>query len=384
MKQKYQCLFLLVIILFSHYVTQAQFLSFEHDGINREYIYYEPAELNDNRPLVFVLHGFGGNGPNMSQFTGMEEIADQYGFAICYPNGSSDSGGRPFWNVGYAFHTNETVDDVGFLTELAGHLQSTHNLNPENTFATGFSNGAEMCYMLACQSPNTFKAVAPVAGAIIQGILQACDNSTPIPLLEIHSTGDDVIPIEADPNNSLGWGVYPLSIPETVEYFADKNQYTSIETETLTNIDPFHGNFVNTTKYQNGVNNNEVWYYEIDGGFHGWPRNSFGTNDINVGEEAWLFFQNHINNVNSTLSLTDIEELENTIQVFPNPASNIITIETNNTMEINEIMLYNTLGVNLNLKSTNGLLDIAHLSKGVYLLNIKTSKGALTKTIVKN
>ena len=75
----------------------------------------------------------------------MNQIADQYGFAVCYPRGTLDSNGDRFWNVGYAFHQSETVDDVGFLTELAEYLQITHNLNPDYTFATGFSNGWEMC-----------------------------------------------------------------------------------------------------------------------------------------------------------------------------------------------------------------------------------------------
>jgi polyhydroxybutyrate depolymerase len=38
--------------------------------------------------------------------------------------------------------------------------------------------------------------------------------------------------------------------------------------------------------------------------------------DINAGEEAWLFFQNHIDN---TLSVINFEDLKNTIRVFPNP-----------------------------------------------------------------
>jgi polyhydroxybutyrate depolymerase len=103
--------------------------------------------------------------------------------------------------------------------------------------------------------------------------------------------------------------------------------------------------------------------------------------DINAGEEAWLFFQNHIDN---TLSLPNIEEIENTIRVFPNPTSNVINIQPNNSLELKDIILYNTLGVNLNLKSTNGLIDLTSLNSGIYLLSIKTSKGTITKKVMKN
>jgi|TARA_B110000240_G_scaffold180918_1_gene212352 polyhydroxybutyrate depolymerase len=379
MKQKYKLTILIIVMLFSHLITQAQFITFEHDGIDRQYLYYEPSNLNENMPLVFAMHGFTGDANSMRNYSEMNQISDQYGFAVCYPRGTLDASGDRFWNVGYAFHPSETVDDVSFLTELAEYLQATHNLNPDYTFATGFSNGAEMCYMLACQAYNTFKAVAPVAGMIMQDILNECDDSPPIPLFEIHGSQDNVTPLSGDPNNNDGWGAYP-SIPFTINYFVEKNECTSVDTQTLPNIDDSDGSFVNSSKYLNGVNNNEVWYYEVVDGGHDWP-GAWGNMDINAGEEAWLFFQNYIDN---TLSIPNFEDLNNSIRVFPNPTNNRINIETNNPLELKEIILYNTLGENLNIKSTNRLIDLTNLNIGVYLLSIKTSKGTITKKIVRN
>ena len=39
-----------MVMLFSHLITQAQFITFEHDGIDRQYLYYEPSTLNENMP----------------------------------------------------------------------------------------------------------------------------------------------------------------------------------------------------------------------------------------------------------------------------------------------------------------------------------------------
>ena len=378
MNQKYKFIILVFVMFFSHFKAQAQYIEFEHDGIDRQYIYYEPVDLNEQMPLVIVMHGFGGDANDIRNYSEMNQFANQYGFAVCYPRGTTDSEGVRFWNVGYAFHQNETVDDVGFLTELAGYLQLTHGLNPDYTFATGMSNGGEMCYMLACQAYDTFKAVAPVAGMILQDILDECDNSPPIPLFEIHGSQDSVTPISGDPNNNDGWGAYP-SIPFTIDYFSEKNECTTVLTETLPNTDTSDGSYVLSEKHLNGINNNEVWYYKVVDGGHDWP-GAWGNMDINAGEEAWLFFQNHIDN---TLSLPNFEDLENTIRVFPNPTSNVINIETNNRLELFEVIIYNTLGVNLNLKSTDGFLDVTHLNTGIYLLSIKTSKGTITKQIVK-
>jgi len=379
MTEKYKLTILVIVLLFSHLITKAQFITFKHDGIDRQYLYYEPTNLNENMPLVFVMHGFTGDANNMRDYSEMNQIADQYGFAVCYPRGTFDSNGNRFWNVGYAFHQTETINDVSFLTELAEYLQITHNLNPDYTFATGFSNGGEMCYMLACQAYETFKAVAPVAGMILQDILDECDGSLPIPLFEIHGSQDNVTPLSGDPNNNDGWGAYP-SIPFTINYFSDKNECTTVVTETLPNIDASDGSTIVSEKHLDGINNNQVWYYDVVGGGHDWP-GAWGNMDTNASEEAWLFFQNHIDN---TLLLPNLEDLENTIRIFPNPTNNVINVETNNPLELKEIVIRNTLGINLNLKPTNGLIDLTNFNTGVYLLSITTSKGTITKKVVKN
>lgn len=241
------------------------------------------------------------------------------------------------------------------------------------------SNGGEMCYMLACQAYDTFKAVAPVAGMILQVILDECDNSPPNPVFEIHGSQDNVTPISGDPNNNDGWGAYP-SIPFTIDYFSEKNECTTVVTETLPNTNLSDGSYIVSEKHLNGINNNEVWYNKVVGGGHDWL-GAWGNMDINAGEEAWLFFQKYIDDI---LSIPNHVTLEESVRVFPNPTSNLIHIESNNLEELHEVTLYNTLGVHLNLKSTNGSIDVTHLNTGIYLLIIKTSKGTITKQIIKN
>ena len=294
MKQKYTFLILLIFSILFTLKIQAQYTDFEHDGLTRQYIYYEPENLNQQMPLVFVMHGYTGDANSIRNYSQMNDFADQYGFAVCYPRGTVDGGGNRFWNVGYAFHPNETVDDVSFLTQLAQYLQQSNGLNPDYTFATGMSNGGEMCYMLACQGYDTFKAVAPVAGMILQDILDDCDAAPGIPVFEIHGSQDGVTPLAGDPDNNDGWGSYP-SIADTIDYFVEKNGCTTLIEGSVPNTDTSDGSFIVSEKYINGVNENEVWYYKVVGGGHDWPGSS-GNMDIEAGEQAWLFFQNYIDN----------------------------------------------------------------------------------------
>ena len=378
MKGTYTILIMFFVFICSYFTANAQYLEFEHEGINRQYIYYEPLGLNEQKPLVFVMHGFTGDASGIRNYSGMNQIADQYGFAVCYPRGTIDSGGNRFWNVGYAFHEDETVNDVGFLTELATYLQTNYDLNPDFTFATGMSNGGEMCYMLACQANDTFRAVAPVAGMILQDILDECQDSTPIPIFEIHGSQDNVTPISGDPNNNDGWGAYP-SIPFTINYFSEKNECSTLQTETLPDLDPSDGSYVVSEKHLNGINNNEVWYYEIIGGGHDWP-GAWGNMDINAGEEAWLFFQKYIDDI---LSSNSYSFLEKNIDVFPNPTNGLLHIESNNLFEILEVTLYNALGTTIEINPSNESIDLSDINTGIYFLSVKTSKGMITKKIVR-
>ena len=379
MKKKYRILVLVSVIILFVLEAKAQYTFFDHDGITRQYIYYEPTELNEQLPLVFVMHGFTGDANDIKNYSKMNDFADQYGFAVCYPRGTVDSGGNRFWNVGYAFHQNETVNDVGFLTELAVYLQDTHSLNPDYTFATGMSNGGEMCYMLACQAYDTFKAVAPVAGMILQVILDECDESPAIPIFEIHGSQDNVTPLSGDPNNNDGWGAYP-SIQSTINYFAEKNECTTVVNGLVPNIDTSDNSFIESEKHLNGINENEVWYYKVVGGGHDWP-GAWGNMDIEAGEEAWLFFQNYID---ANLLNTNLSTIEKSIHIFPNPSAHLIQIETLESLEIIEINLYNTLGVNQKIKLSDETIDLSYLNNGIYILIIKTSEGIQTKKIIKN
>ena len=169
------------------------------DGLERTYRLYLPEGVPDDAPLVFVLHGYGGNF-NLDRY-GMNEAADRHGFAVCYPQGVKDGRGKTCWNVGYPFQADMTVDDVSFLCELAGLLQDKYGLSRKNTFCTGMSNGGEMCYLLAYSRPDVFAAVAPVSGLTLEWMYRDCDTPAPIPLFEIHGTEDRTSAWEGDLEN---------------------------------------------------------------------------------------------------------------------------------------------------------------------------------------
>lgn len=267
--------------------ANAQYLSFHHDGLTREYVFHIPENLPKNAPLVIVMHGYSSDAFTIQEYSGMDEVADKHGFVVCYPRGSVDHRGNRFWNVGYDFHPDVTIDDVDFIVKLAQYLQKEHELSAQNTFATGMSNGGEMSYLLACRAPNIFRAVAPVAGMMLKKFFANCNSR--IPVFEIHGTADDINRFTGDIHGDDGWGAYP-DIPHTINYWVNQNGCSSIEIDSLTDLNTKDSSYVVSQKHVDCKSDNQVWLYKIINGKHDWP-GSTGNMDIDTSKEIWKFFQ---------------------------------------------------------------------------------------------
>ena len=276
---------LLILLCLPFFGFGQQAFNFMHNGLNREYLYYAPSNLPVDAPLVFVAHGYGGSAQDIMNYCGMNTIADQNNFAICYPQGTTDSDGYNFWNVGYDFHPGVIIDDVDFIVSLASYLQSTYQLNTINTFFTGMSNGGELCYLLACETSGVFRAFAPVAGTVFPNGLtnNICSPDNPTPMFETHGRNDNVTEMEGDYNNSGGWGIY-LSIDTIIDFWVDQNSLTNLLIDTFPNLNN-NNKITISYKYSDPSTNNEVWLYTHKSG-HNWGDDG----DIIIEQEIWGFF----------------------------------------------------------------------------------------------
>lgn len=91
-----------------------------------------------------------------------------------------------------------------------------------------------------------------------------------------------------------------------------------------------------------------------------------------------------VNTFTSTLTLDLVEQLiKLNVLLYPNPASHIVNIKPNEGLVITAVNLYDISGkkVNINL-SDNSTLDVSNLSDGIYLLNIFSDNGSVTKKLI--
>jgi polyhydroxybutyrate depolymerase len=304
---KHFLLISLTIVLFvsRKNTTEENLIAFDMNGETRQYILHRPDGLQENSPLVFVLHGLGGSASGIREYSRMDKVADENGFAVCYPQGTGGSEdtkytkkGTHFWNVGYEVHKNETVDDVEFITSLAMFLQEKYNLDSEKTFCTGMSNGGDMSYLLGCAAPDIFKAIAPITGCMMKWIYDSCNENDPVPVFHVHGTADRTTYYDGDEENRDEWGAY-MGVERTINLWIERNECSNTSVDTLPDIDKNDGSIVIAQKNTGGKNNNEVWFYKVIGGDHewpqGWPKNS-GNQDLNTSAEIWNFFQHSMKN----------------------------------------------------------------------------------------
>ena len=145
-------------------------------------------------PLIMLLHGYGSSGASTEQYFKLTALSDQLGFLYTYPDGTTNPGGFRFWNATDAccnFY-GSTVDDSGYLLALVDEIKVQLNVDARRVYSAGHSNGGFMSYRLACDHPDTFAAIASLAGATFSNPA-SCAPGSRVHVLQIHGTSDTVI-----------------------------------------------------------------------------------------------------------------------------------------------------------------------------------------------
>ena len=298
---------LILLSLFNSVFIVGDYRTIIHEGIEREYILHVPENLNNDSSIVFVIHGYTGSAEGIAAYSGMNSIAEREGFIAVYPQGTIDSYGNAFFNVGYEFNDDSPINDVSFIRELVKSISQEFNLKRKRAFATGMSNGGDMSYLLACTSSDLFKAVAPVAGVLMKGLKDSCELNSPVPVFEIHGTADKMSLFEGDLNNEEGWGAY-YDLPSTIDFFAERYQLVNKSVKQITSKESGADYDIFFERHWTNDLEEEVWMYRIEGGRHVWPGSKFkwwddplarlyfgsGNEDINASEEVWAFFKKYL------------------------------------------------------------------------------------------
>lgn len=152
-----------------------------NDPNEYDYLFFRP-ESESPLPLLVFLHGSGETGKGFDRLRkcnpyryGKKVILQQsITFAVACP-----LAGREGWN-------SEK------LARLVETLCRDRRIDPDRVYLTGFSMGGGATFRIACNRPDLFAAIVPVAGGAYPGYAEALQD---MPVWAFHGENDEIIPL---------------------------------------------------------------------------------------------------------------------------------------------------------------------------------------------
>lgn len=162
-------------------------------------------------PLLFVLHGSGGDGAAILKQSGLEATSDRHGFLLAAPDGGILLERGFVWNIpGVPTVTGKIpgpgdADDVAFLRAAIDWLAAQGCADRARVYSTGLSGGGRMTSWLGCVASDRFAAIAPVVGLRAGNPLASdpkrpdpatCRPANPVPVVAFAGDADGTNPVQ--------------------------------------------------------------------------------------------------------------------------------------------------------------------------------------------
>ena len=272
-----------------------------HDGQTRIYWVHVPPAYKKNGsslPLLIALHGGGGSGQQFESQSKLSDKADQEGFIVVYPDGMQNPGVLHLrtWNAGACcgqVASTQQADDVGFISKLIDKLTTTYQIDDKRVYATGHSNGAMLCYRLACELSDKVAAIAANSGTM--QLKTSCKPRRVMPILHVHSQLDRNVPYTGGVGTKSINKQWNAPVDSTLTVFAQL-AHCNIQKQIVRTTDKY--TFYKWSDCQEGA---EIQYYLTTDGGHSWPGGQKGArfvgdtpSDAFVNNDLiWSFFKGY-------------------------------------------------------------------------------------------
>ena len=379
-------------------ICQAQF-TLTHDGLIREYYVSYPDNPPEPCPLIINMHGYGGHALGQRNYSEMDDYAIPQNIAVVYPEGILNS-----WNCG-GFWGNHNYDDVGFIRVLIDSVAANFNIDLDRVYACGFSNGGYMAYELACELADKIAAFGSVTGNFLLNEDQVCYTSRNIPIIDFHGTADSFVPYDVNFEGDFSPDGSML-FDENLAYWMDFNDLTEITIDTLPDIDPTDGTWVEKYTVIGEGTTAQFIHYKVNDGGHQWFGSTVGdayisylglnNHDIHASEILIQFFMTYrLSDFTSTeiIDEPDIEIPTNFVlhQNYPNPFNSETTIQYDLQYDTNvSLVIYDVTGRELvelkngrNVRGTHSVVwNADDAASGIYFYQMTTEFGQYLRKMV--
>lgn len=162
-----------------------------------------PSTLNENAPLLIMLHGFGSDENDLFSFAS-ELPKELFIVSVRAPFAM-----QPYGNAWYAIHfdaeqnkwndTKQAIESRDLIATFIDEVCSNYPVNKNNVTLLGFSQGTILSYAVTLTYPKKVKNVIALSGYISEDMLPEDFGSKDFSHLNFycsHGSLDQVIPVE--------------------------------------------------------------------------------------------------------------------------------------------------------------------------------------------
>ena len=235
-------------------------LNFNVSGVARNAVVYVPTGVS-KPPVVYFVHGYGGNGSGFANDTKGNMVADREKFIAIYPSAIGGS-----WNM-------YDTTDYPFLEALLDTVDHLYKIDRDRVYCSGFSQGGFISNGVGYKHPEIFAAVAPVSGHI-PSFSTSAPLKRPVPILTTFGTNDisDVASFMTDINTWIKLNGCNTATKKTERPYPARNKKSQVARITYSCLQ-----------------GSEVVYDSVITGGHEWAMDT--VNKVNTTEEVWAFFK---------------------------------------------------------------------------------------------
>jgi len=110
-------------------------------------------------PVLYLLHGYGGDHRNWSKLTDLAMYAGQFGIVIIMPDAGNS------WYVNSIGKPENRFEDM-FVRDLLSHAEEQFSVDTSRRALAGLSMGGYGAMTLALRHPTLFRFAASLSGAL--------------------------------------------------------------------------------------------------------------------------------------------------------------------------------------------------------------------------
>ncbi len=136
----------------------------------RSYKLYVPAAARTAPvplPLIVMLHGCGQSSTDFARGTGMNTLAEEFGFLVLYPDQARDAHHYRCWNWYKRGDQARGAGEPALLADMTRQIIADCNTDPAKVYVAGLSAGAAAALILATGYPDIFAAVGVHSGLAV-------------------------------------------------------------------------------------------------------------------------------------------------------------------------------------------------------------------------